>query len=109
MPVWSVGLVFASHLLCQGRREDGDAVHNRKERGQFSLQRHEPSVVCGNSKSHANISVLLLLLPRAVDVMSVTAFRAAPGAFEQTFSPAVDILVASERWPPVAHNGMVAG
>lgn len=72
----------------------------------FFLQRHE--LVYGNSKLHPNKSALLLLLQRAVDVTSVTAFRATPGAIEQTFSPTVDILVASENWPPVAHNGMVA-
>lgn len=116
MAIWSVGLVFAPHQLqrpfvccAKGEEKMGMLCTIERREVSFFLQRHELSLLCGNSKSHAYKSALLLLLQRAVEVVSVAALRANPGAFEQTFSPTVDILVASESWSPVTHNGMVAG
>lgn len=110
--VWVLSLLLISSndpLSAVPREKMGMLCTVERREVSFFLQRCELSLVCGNSKERANKSALLLLLQRAVDVMSVTAFRATPGVFEQTFSPTVDILVASESWPPVAHNGIVAG
>lgn len=79
-------------VLCQGQRKPGHAVYNREERGQLFPAKTGAfcSLWCWQMGTAASA---------AVQVMSVTAITAAPGALEQTFSPTGDILVASERDP----------